>query len=109
MKRKTFKARLKLCTNIGITHSKHVIEDKYDRGVVKRKDVENNLKNPERLIRFKEEESIKPNIVKYKVWFALSRSKVLGVVVELNDNAHVVTAWEIINKWQKKVWSVWKR
>ncbi|MFQ5648188.1 MAG: hypothetical protein ACE5FW_03040 [Candidatus Aenigmatarchaeota archaeon] len=107
MRRKEFKARLKKCTDV--THSRHVIEDKYERGIVKRKNVENNLKNPERLIRFREEESIKSGTFKYKVWFALSRAKVLGVVVELNDKTHVITAWEIINKWQKKVWSIWKK
>jgi len=49
------------------------------------------------------EELISKTESKYKLVFQLSNARNLALIVAMNDRIEVITAWIMINKWEKKV------
>ncbi len=97
-------------TENDIYYSRHIKEDKFETGKVNEEAVRKNLLNPANLVQSVEMEALSPETAKFKLRFKLSRSKDLGVVVELNEKLKVITAYEILKAWQEKIgWKeLWK-
>jgi len=77
------------------------------RGIDK-ESVTGHLLNPKSLIHCKEEESQQSGEHKYMLWFRLSHARTLAVRVTINEKIKVITAYIIINKIQRGMWSRWK-
>ncbi len=105
MKRQNLREWLKSFGEDKIIISSHVAQDRAYRGI-KEEVIRQNLMNPKNLIRATEQESLNPSEFKYKLWFRLSRARTLGLIITLNERIKVKTAYEIVNKWQKRMW--WK-
>jgi len=109
MKKKDLQRWLRSYRGRDLDLSAHVVRDKIKLGVVKEKDIRDNLENPDALVRFVEQGADNPNTSVYKVHFRLSSNKTLGVVIKLNETIKVITAWEVYEPWQRKVNRKWKK
>jgi len=69
-------------------------------------DVKDALLNLDSLLRFEEEESLKPNKTKYKAWFAVSANRELWVIIEANEELLIKNARYVLKKLQRG-WSKW--
>ena len=94
---------LKGYETVPICYTSHAMNDKIRRGFAQQADIEENIRKPVKLIACKQED-INLEHPKYKLTFTLSRARTLVIIVRLNQEITVITAWEIINKWQRRLW-----
>ncbi|MBW1731418.1 MAG: hypothetical protein JRJ75_11090 [Deltaproteobacteria bacterium] len=99
--------RLRGYDKASIHLKRHVTEEKCPYYGIPPGTVLENLLNPRNLIRVSKT-SININEDKYKLYFRLSRQRILVVVAEFNEKLKVITIYLVISRWQKRVVPVWK-
>jgi hypothetical protein len=96
------KNKLKSYSEKDIIITKHAELQAYVREI-DIKEVKNNIKNPEKLVYYVKQGSLKENEEKYDCYFAISKNLYHRYIIVINGKLIIVTIIKINRDWQKAI------